>query len=430
MPNRRVLIVAYYFPPINSAGSFRPLKFARYLPEFGWDPIVLCAQPTPYEHLDEGLLGELSPSAIVERVTCLHPRQIEQGILAVWTVLWKLRLRRLAMHLEPYKVLRWLPPDPFVTWVRPALRAAQRLVRQYQPQVILTSTPPHSGQLIGLQLKRTVGLPWVADFRDPWSQNPFQQAPTSWHTGRIRRWEQEVLRLADVVVAVTAEATAQMRALGEGNHADKFVTIPNGFDAADFAAFPAAPSSPDGKLHVAYIGSLYGIRRADAFLAAVAHLVESGAVAAEKLLVEFIGQDGTGVAARYADRPWFRHTPPQPHRQALQTMRAADLLLLLIPSGASYMHPSKLFEYLAARRPILALAPPHGEVAHIVLAARAGLVAPPDDEQAIAAAFLDAYRSWEAGQLHIEPDLEVVNGFERRRLTARLAALFDQLAAQ
>ena len=75
-------------------------------------------------------------------------------------------------------------------------------------------------------------------------------------------------------------------------------------------------------------------------------------------------------------------------------------------------------------------APPHGEAAHIVLAARAGLVAPPDDEQAVAAAFLDAYRSWEAGQLHIEPDLEVVNGFERRRLTARLAALFDQLAAQ
>jgi len=427
--NRRVLIIAYYFPPISSGGTFRTLKFAKYLPELGWDPIVVCARPTATDHVDPGLLAELPASVVVERVGHLHPKQIEHGLLAGWKLLWKLRLRALATRLEPYKVMQWLAPDPYLTWNLPALQASRRLVRQYHPQIIMTSTPPHSGQWIGLQLKRATRLPWVADFRDPWTQNPFIQTPTSWQAGINQRGERAVFAHADHIISVTSSMTDQMGSLESGKHAGKITTIENGFDAADFGGLPRTQLAGD-KLHLAYIGSLYGLQRADLFLTCIDRLVQEGMIPANDLLVEFMGQDGTGVLEAYRDSIWLRHTAPQPHSQALSAMTAADVLLLLVPPGASYIHSGKLFEYLGAGRPILALAPLDSEAAKVVQSARVGVIAPPDDESAISAALLQMYQEWREQRLHIDPDPEVVNSFERRRLTEKLVNVFDTVLSQ
>lgn len=427
MTNRRVLIIAYYFPPISSGGTFRLLKFAKYLPEFGWEPIIVSASPTEDDHIDHDLTAELPPSVIVERVGHFHPKQMEKGLLAMWQILWKLRLRAVAARLEPYKVLQWLLPDPYLTWIAPAFRSAKRLTHQYRPDVIVTSTPPHSGQLIGLWLKRTTRLPWLADFRDPWSRNPFIHFPTRFHANIAGRMEEAVFRHADHIVAVSKSMTDQMSSHCNGKYAGKFSTVENGFDRADFKPVQMALRETE-KMHIAYVGALYGIRRADLFLGCVDRLVESNQIPAQHLLVELVGKDGTGIVAEYADRVWFRHTPPQPHAQALHTMVSADLLLLLVPPGASYTHSGKLFEYLGACRPILALALPNSEAAQVVLAARAGVVVPPDDEHAVSEAIVQAFREWEEKRLHVNPDLVVVNSFERRHLTGKLSGILDRLA--
>lgn len=164
--------------------------------------------------------------------------------------------------------------------------------------------------------------------------------------------EKAVFSHADHIITVTKSMTDQMSSSSNGKYACKISTIENGFDAVDFEQLRATHRRSEA-LHIAYVGSLYGIQRADLFLACVDRLIESNQIPAEHLLVELIGKDGTGIVAEYEDRVWFRHTPPQPHAQALHAMASADLLLLLVPPGASYIHSGKLFEYLGACRPIL-----------------------------------------------------------------------------
>lgn len=425
MPNRRVLIIAYYFPPILGGGTFRPLKFAKYLPEFGWDPIVLCAQPGPEHDLDPELLEELPPSVVVERVGHLRPKQMEDAWLQVWNLLWKLRLRRLAGRLEPYKVLRWIPLDPYITWVVPAYRAARRLIRQYRPDVVMTSSPPHSLQLVGLWLKQTTHLPWVADFRDPWTGNRLSPMPSHIHETINLRSERRVVRLADWIVVVTSEMMESFRRTTGQETLQKCITISNGFDPADFAT-PPMSRDDQNTFRIVYPGTLYGLRNADAFLNCIDKLVATGQVRSEHLRVEFIGRDGTGAAERLKGRSWFFSQAPVSHRDAVRWMQRASSLLLLVPPEAAYAHSGKLFEYLGAARPILAVVPPESEAARLVEAAGAGIVAAADDEAAIASAILTLYERWRQGRLEVKPNQDVVAGFDRRLLTRSLADLLER----
>ncbi len=423
---RRVLIISYHFPPLTRGGVFRPLKFAKYLPEFGWDPIVLCAEPTAGDVQDPALLDQLPISVVVKRVGHLHPRQIERHLLKVWTLLWKLRLRTLARHVEPYKLLQWIPPDPYITWNRPAYQAAFELIREYQPSVILTTSPPHSTQLLGVRLKSATELSWVADFRDPWTENPFLSFPSRWHRWRNRQWEADVLSQADQVVSVTGMMTDKFRRLAGFGIPEKFITIHNGSDSKDFGK-QRTDGVNNAVFRILYTGTLYGIQTANSFLAAVDKLVSDGRIPSKSLMTEFMGQDGTGAAITYRDRPWFRHTLEKSHEVAINSTMDASVLLALVPAQGSYITSSKIFEYLRTSRPILALAPLDSEAATIIRSTRTGIVVPPDDVDAIATAILILFRSWQAGTLKVDPDWTVINSFDRRKLTCQLAQVLDTL---
>ncbi|MBM4430809.1 MAG: glycosyltransferase family 4 protein, partial [Chloroflexi bacterium] len=327
-------------------------------------------------------------------------------------------------RMEPYKVMRWIVPDPHVTWAVSAYRAARRLVRQYCPEVVMTTTPPHSAQLVGLWLKRATGLPWVADLRDPWTQNPFVVYPTRWHLKADEVWEKQIFQKADYVVSVTEAMTKQFQGLYAGDIARKICTITNGFDPQDFIG-EVTESSLDTRLRIVYTGSLYGLNKPDSFLFCIDRLTKEGKIPAERLCVEFIGLDGIGTLKRYADQSWFRHITPQSHHYAVSSMLSASVLLLLLPSELPYAHSGKLFEYLRASRPILALAPIDSEAACLVRAAKAGVVVPPDDPEAISTAVLRMYDEWQSGQLQVAPDPKVVASFDCRRLTQELVNILD-----
>lgn len=416
----KVLIIAYHFPPHTGGGVFRPLKFAKYLPEFGWQPIVLAAEPTAYDPLDHTLLGQLPDSAIVHRVTSVHPKDIEAWLKPIWSLFWKLRLRTLADAVQPYKLLRWLPPDPYIGWVRPALRKARELIAKYQPDVIFTTSPPHSTQLVGLRLKQT-GLPWIADFRDPWERNPFTHFPISGLRKLNSRWERQTLQKADAVVCVTE---TMRRWASEGCATAQVVCIDNGFDPDDFTF--QVPKQNRQSFTLAYTGSLYGIRRLDHVLKAIDLLIQSGHIKTQEIRFRFMGRDGTGCTKPYYDQPWFEFFSYDSHEIAIQVAHQSDATVLLVPPQGSYITSSKLFDYLQIPNPILAIAPEDSDAAAIIRKTQTGIVADPCQPEEIAGAILELFTAWRRGTLQIKPNKEAIARYDRRHLTGQLAQLFDQ----
>lgn len=425
MHDKRILIISHQFPPLLGAATFRSLKFTKYLAEFGWDPIVVCACPNISDVLDNELLDELPKSIPVQRVNYLHPRYIERSLLIGWNILWKMRLRTLANALEPYKVMKWIIPDPYLFWARPAYRAVLKLVKQYHPDVILTTSPPHSTQLVGLWLKNALGIPWVADLQDPWTQNPFVTYPTQRHLKINQKWERGILERADRIIATAETTKSEFQKLATAQSETKFHTITTGFEPSDFADQPADNLS-DACLRIIYTGSLYGIRKADTFLNCIDILVAEGKIPSKNLQVKFIGPDGSGVLEKYTNRDWFSHISHQSHQATIAAISTASVLLLLIPPGCSQI-PGKLFEYLGASKPILALAPPDLDAAHIVCATRAGVIAPPDNPTAISAAILHIYERWQLGQLHATSNSDLIAPFQWRQLTKQLANILNQV---
>lgn len=426
---KRLLIIAHQFPPIAGGGVFRPLKFAQYLPKFGWEPVILTVKPAPEDTLDTTLLTELSPSVMVHRVDYLHPKRIERLALRIWLTLWRARLRFVARKLEPFKVMRWLLPDAYFSWLLPGYLAARRVIREHQIDVVMTTAPPFSSPMIGLGLRRTVGTPWIADYRDPWSQNPFIKFPTIVHRMLVQRWDKAVMRSADIVLSTTELMTANLLRLCDDRNEDKVRTIWNGFDRTEFSAETIRGSQAD-RFVISHVGSLYELRRADGFLNVVQTLVDAGEIPSDRLNICFMGKDGTGVVQRYPDKPWFTHYDSAAHGEAIAQMNASDVLLLLVNEGSEAQVPGKLYEYLASQKPILAVAPPNSEAARIIQQTGMGIVVSHEEISALGTVLEQGYRKWKNGEppFSIRPNAEIINTFDRRSQAQQLAKYLDELS--
>jgi glycosyltransferase involved in cell wall biosynthesis len=296
-----------------------------------------------------------------------------------------------------------------------------------------TSSPP-TAHLIARRLCREKHLPWIADFRDPWLDNFDAASPTVFHRRLIARLEQAVCLEASALTVVSEPMRLRLLKSYPDLPPGNIITIPNGYDPADLAH--AKPVSlPAGAFHLVYTGSFYARNRSpDAFLAALKRLIDSGAISQGNIRVHLIGNAGKAALQKIAElhlgdvviAPGYL-----PHAESVGYLLAADALLLVIGSdpGSEVVFTGKLFEYLAARRPILALAPP-GPAASLIQEAQAGSVVDPDDVDAIAAALLDYYLRWEQGGLRLESRDEVIERYDRRRLTSRLANLLDSVTGR
>jgi glycosyltransferase involved in cell wall biosynthesis len=424
MPGR-LLLIAYYFPPLGGAGTQRPLKFAKYLPEFGWVPqVVTVADDPTYVH-DETLLHEVPAAASVERVNV--PWNLDSVVAYVLNCgpLWRVPgMWRLLEKLPPFFV-----PDTKVTWINPCYRRALRILRRQPVDAILTTSAPYSNHLIGYALKKHTGLPWVADFRDEWAKYSYETRPTPLHRWLDEKLERLVVRQADHVIAVSDEIREQLRN-GEPDRA-KFSTITNGFDPSDLAAarLRASPRQ-DGCFRLVYTGTFYGPRSPTQFVKALEALLQRGDIKPPEIRVRLIGR----VGEQRLSRPEWQQVLECPgyveHWESLAELQLADCLLLFEPSGAGTIRlPGKIFEYVASGRPILALVPPDGVAAKVIRESRTGVIVPPDDVQAIEAALLTFLQEWKTGRLVVQPDAQVIQRFERRQLTRRLAAILDEVTS-
>jgi len=462
MPGR-VLVVAYNFPPIGGAGIQRTLKYVTYLPESGWEPVVLTARnPGALPRDDEAERG-LAPDLIVERAFSPEPVKLRRALG---------RAVRWAASLSPGRVTertqighsmpqggadgtREAPParrvrdygglagiwarlervvffpDPEVTWAPFAVRCGLEAHRRSPVDVVYSSAGPFSSHLAAALIASRAGLPWVADFRDPWVGNVFAAPLPAVHARLQERIERRFVHLA----ARSVFATSGLMNLYAGRYpeaARRFVTIPNGYDRSDLIGIaPAAPPQPGG-FHILYAGSLYRPQELEAFLLGVERLLGRRRDLRERLRVDFVGivnEANSRLIAEF-ERPerlggvvGFEGFMPRP--RALARMAGADALLQLMPdvAGADLFVGGKLLEYMAFDRPILAVMTP-GDGRALVESLPGGIVA--DVEPASVADALEKLLDRPRAPVPADP----AGRFDRVNLARRLAQLLDEVVAE
>jgi glycosyltransferase involved in cell wall biosynthesis len=410
----KLLLVSLYFPPAGGGGVQRPLKFATYLPALGIETHVLAPDDPKWIHRDDELVPPTQ--AWVHRARYFGPkgRKPAEELHGRTGVDRALVLARLASR-------RLLVPDENVSWNLTAIPAAIRIVKEEGIDVVLTTSPPSSVHLIGAAAKKATGVKWVADLRDSLVAHPHRRAESL--PVRIKEQGEHqiaklVARSADAVVAVSDAIAEEAR--GFSPHGS-VTTIANGSDFDDFAGLEYRRGE---RFRITHTGSFFGKRDPRPFLAALA---ESDLDVLARFVGDFRSSDrewaeGLGLGNRLELHPYV------PRRRSLELQRDSDALLLLIPEAGGRgrgVLSGKVFEYLAAERPILAAVPPDGAAAKLLAETGAALIAPPDDSGALRAALEELHGRWVAGTLDAAPLSEAWR--EKLSRASRVEELADVL---
>jgi glycosyltransferase involved in cell wall biosynthesis len=403
---RRVLMLAYYFPPLGGGGVQRTLKFAKYLPAEGFDPIVVTTRGVGHRLRDPSLCSEVPPQTIVLRPPELPLHVARWGLESL--------LRRARLPTGYAQAVGW--PDEFAGWAPGALWSTLRAVQRYRPDVIYSTSSPVSSHAVARVASRLSHLPWVADFRDAWTLNP---EGGRLFDGLSRRLERRVVEGASRLVCV--DETVELLGVPAGD--PRCVVIRNGVDPADVQPPDWTPRRD--VLRIAHVGMLYGERDAGPVLAAFRNLLSRGALDPEKIELRIVGDARLGPEGDW-DGVRISRSGYVDHREALVEMAAADALLLYQPAGWR-ASTGKVFEYLATGRPILCVAREDNPAARLVTELDAGVCAAPDDQPAIEQAIQGLYDEWSTRGLRprIAAREEALRRFSRRELAHQLADVLD-----
>jgi glycosyltransferase involved in cell wall biosynthesis len=416
----KALIVSFYFPPAGGGGVQRPLKFATHLPELGVETHVLAPDDPKWIHRDDELHAPTLAWVHRARYIGTSGRKPAEELHGTQG------LARVSKQAQLFG-RRLLVPDENVAWNLTAIPAAIRIVRSEGIDVVMTTSPPSSVHLIGAAVKKATGVKWVADLRDSVVAHPHRDAERL----AVRAKEQGehavaklIARSADAITCVSDAIADEMRARSPRG---PVTTISNGSDFDDFAGLERSPSP---RLRLTHAGSFFGKRDPRPFLTA---LQQSGL---EDVVVRFLGD------FRAADRDWaetlelgdrLELIPYASRRRSLELQRDSEALLLLIPDAGGRgkgVLSGKVFEYLAAERPILAVVPPDGAAASLIRDAGAGIVVAPDDVAGIATALRDLHARWRAGTLDGAPlPDEWRTKVSRRSRSEELVRLLEQVTA-
>jgi len=435
--SRRILIITYYWPPAGGAGVQRWLKFVKYLPEYGWTPVVYTVKNGEFPVLDPSLEKDVPAGTEVIRRKIFEPygwykRFIGQNPQE------RINAGFLSQTEKPAgkeKLSRWIRgnlfiPDARKFWIRPSVRFLTKYLRQHPVDIIVSTGPPHSMHLIALGIKKKLNIPWVADFRDPWTRIDFyEELLLSKRADRKHhRLEKEVIRTADAVISVTRTMQKEFSELGAGSS----YYIPNGFDPDDFPEKPDGNDFPD-KFRILHLGSINPARNPEALWKVVAGLVKEEPLLAKDLEIRLVGKTDISVTRSLEDHgllPFVTMTDYVPHEDVFALERQAAVLLMLInrTPNAKGILTGKIFEYLAAGRPILALGPPDGEAARILKQTETGVTVYYDDEKTLRKTITAFYHQYKSGTLEIKP--KHIEDFSRITLTKQLAVLVDKLLSQ
>jgi glycosyltransferase involved in cell wall biosynthesis len=450
---RKVLVLAYRFPPQGGGGVQRTLKFVKYLPQQGWLPIVQTVSNPYWPLQDPTLLSEIPPSVKVHGTRTFEFERLGRATEGLIAPRGDAPLRepakssgsgprrsglgRMLKGAAGLVQTHVLVPDPQITWVPGAFLKGLSLIRKERPAVIYSSSPPNSCQVLGLMLKRATHLPWIADFRDPWTEGIRRKQ--SYERSGVRRrlehaFERRVIEGADHIIVTTEKTLEQFLAKYPAIPSSKYSVITNGFDAADFTVTRDGDRLLDAShFNVTLTGNVETMFDAVPFLTAVRDLLDEDEAFRARLRINFVGAKRgkyDDFINRHRLETNVRYIGYVPHQTSLRYLAESDVLFLCqIPvyESATTKLSGKLFEYLYMRKPILALTLP-GLTTDILSRSGLGVAVDPNDQPGIKKALRDLYLRWREGGGRPDIDEAYIATFDRARQTERLAGLFDRFA--
>jgi len=433
----KVLILTYYWPPGGGAGVQRWLKFTKYLREFNFEPVIYTAENPEYPSIDESLFKDLP-----DNLTVLKTRIWEPYKLFKWFTFQKKGHRINTAFLNEKKkqgltekIAIWIRGNLFIPdarrfWIKPSVRYLTQYLSRNPVDLIVSTGTPHSLHLIALKISKKLEIPWVADFRDPWTKIYYQQ---SLMVGRLasrkhQKLEQSVLQNARAVTVVSKDMKRQFEEMG----APDVRLIPNGFDPEDFTdpGVNQAPVVPDQHFSITHIGTLFPLRNPVNLWKALSELLGEHKDLSKDLTINLAGAMDYAVSksideANLGDR--VNRMGNIPFQEAIRLMKQSRLLLLLIINTpeAKGILTGKLFEYMNAGRPILAIGPTDGEVGHVLKETQTGHIVDYQDKEAIKNQVLDYYLRYREDNLKVTPTN--IEKYSRKNLTGEMTDLFNEI---
>ncbi len=418
---RNVLVLAYYFPPMGLSGVQRTAKFVKYLPQFGWQPTVLTVAPTGYYAQDQALLDEVtSAGAAVERVGSLDPNRLfrSKGVVRMPSERWRNTLSYCSDIL--------FIPDNKRGWRRPAVRAASGLFEKTNFDVIFATAPPFTGFLAGMDLSKRFRKPLVVDYRDAWLDYPYKHYPTPLHRWRNYSLEKKVLHAASRIITTNRRVKELILKHYKFLDYNDVVILPQGYDPADFSGTDPKPPK-NRKMRFTHAGVFYGERSPKYFLEGLKKAFEmrpeirgqievcfAGTMTDEqRVLVDSFGMDDAVVLKDYLSHP-----------DCVQLLASSDILWLML--GNDIQSPGKVYEYLGARKTILACVP-EGFIRQTLREAGGSVLVDPTDVSGITTSILRLYEQYCQHSLPV-PREDIVRKYDRVELTKELSVIFGFLA--
>ncbi|HEY3371905.1 MAG TPA: glycosyltransferase family 4 protein [Prolixibacteraceae bacterium] len=423
---KKVLIITYYWPPSGGAGVQRWLKFAKYLPEFGWQPIILTVDPqyASYPQRDKSLASEIDPSCLVYNTKSFELYNLYKLLSGKKEVPYGgfANESKEGLLQKVSKFLRgnFLLPDPRKGWNKYAFRKASKLIREFNIDTVVTTSPPHSTQLIGLKLKQTFNIKWIADLRDPWTDIYFYNQFK--HTALARaidlRYERKVVENADLIVTVSEDVKRIFASKSSLPIAVKTHVIPNGFDEDDFM-IRLVPTEP--KKVITYTGTISEAYPVDSFLKALCSLEQE---LKSQILIRFVGKVPQSVVQKFKDTNLeIELVGYVDHPKSIEYLFRSNLLLLVIPEVKNNhgILTGKFFEYLASEIPILAIGPTEGDLAKIIEETHCGKLFDYQDTEGMRGFILENLNNPGSGSSNSES----AGQYSRKQLTRRVAQLLN-----
>lgn len=429
MNSKRVLIITYYWPPSAGSGVQRWLKFAKYLPGFGWEPVIFTPENPDFELQDPSLEKDISSNLEVIKFPIWEPysifRKLKGNTQGDPAKILEKKEKSAFEQLSIWMRANLLIPDPRKFWVNPSISFLEDAVKNGHYQAIITTGPPHSMHLIGLGLHQKTGIPWLADFRDPWSTWEFLDTlpMLSWVRKRHQHLELQVFQNANAVTTISPTFQRELETLAQR----EINLLTNGFDADDFPKDISDKRFKEKDIEIVYSGVIDAIRNPLPFLNAFKKAFETSS---KTVRLRFVGKVSITVEEFVKADSWLashvEFVGYVSHKEVFEYYQAADILLLILTTtkNAQGNIPGKLFEYMASGKMILGLGDPEGDAANIITQAQAGMILDPSNEEKI----MDVLVNFDPKKERSEGNY--IERFSRRSLTRNLSGLLQKITLE
>lgn len=426
---KKVLIITYYFPPAGGPGVQRWLKFVKYLPDFGIQPIVYIPKNPTYPIIDQNLVSEISDKAIILKRRILEP----YGIASIFS---KKNTKKISSGIIPLKkkqstiekMLLWIRgnlfiPDARILWVKPSVRYLEKYIKKNEIDTIITSGPPHSMHLIGLELKDKLDIKWIADFRDPWTTIGYHKnlKLSNYSENKHLELEEEVLNAADTIIVTSENTKKEFRSIT----GKPIEIITNGYDEEYITV-----KELDKKFSLAHIGSFLSERNPKILWESLSELVKHNPEFASHFELKLIGTVSEEILETihtYNLDDYLNLVGYVSHKEAIIHQKTSQVLLLIEINTFQTISiiPGKLFEYMVSGRPIIAIGPRSSDFASIIAKTNSGAFFDYSEKAGLKKAILDSFNLYLEGKL--KSNATGIEEYSRRNLTERLSKLIQKI---